>query len=64
MNVSFDTINITIDELTKIDLGPDLELCFDTIHLKMEGYETYFWLLNEMPIDCNNCNEKTFRTVE
>ena len=55
-NMQTDTIIISIDPATTIDLGPDQIYCQDTpISITVSGFDDYLWTPNIF-IDCDTCS--------
>ncbi|MGH1435399.1 MAG: M43 family zinc metalloprotease [Lewinella sp.] len=59
-NTQSDTILITVDPASEIDLGPDVMLCpGETLTLTVDGFESYEWF-PAGSFDCNTCPTVVF----
>ncbi|WP_020539173.1 M43 family zinc metalloprotease [Lewinella cohaerens] len=59
-NTQSDTILITVDPASEIDLGPDVTLCpGETLTLTVDGFESYEWF-PAGSFDCNTCPTVVF----
>ncbi|MTB53558.1 M43 family zinc metalloprotease [Lewinella sp. W8] len=55
--IQSDTVRVTINPVTEIDLGPDTTICLgDTLSFTLSGFTNYQWS-NTSFIDCVNCPE-------
>ncbi|WP_273444897.1 M43 family zinc metalloprotease [Neolewinella agarilytica] len=58
--VQTDTVNVTIDPVTVIDLGQDTTICpGDTLTFSVSGFSNYQWSQSSF-IDCTDCPEVRF----
>jgi hypothetical protein len=56
---SSDTINILVDSIAVLDLGPDLEVCEGgSLEFALEGYESYEWSPGDY-LSCDDCPNPT-----
>ncbi|MEO1625602.1 MAG: M43 family zinc metalloprotease [Bacteroidota bacterium] len=63
-NVQSDTVRVTVDTSTVIDLGPDIVICDETdILLQADGYENYRWTPSTY-LDCDTCAQVTARPTQ
>jgi len=59
-----DTIAVTLDESTVLDLGPDTTICLGTdLQISLTGFDSYQWF-PETGIDCSTCAEVVIASSE
>lgn len=63
-NEQEDSIEISVDPASEIDLGPDVTLCpGETLTLTVDGFATYEWFPAD-GFDCNTCPTVTYTASE
>jgi len=55
-----DSVLLTFDSATVLDLGPDTLVCSDSYLIELNQFDTHEWYLNGVRIECNSCNPFTF----